>query len=1091
MTKERCIITSKSYPWEKYNNQEEYEEIVKDIYEAMIDRRLVFFIGAGIPRIQGYVNWNGYIDKLLNYWKGKISKDKKDIIQYNMYINSIDKIKESDIDKRRKVDFLNQILEDVYGENYKNIRLDFEKEYFQNFDMGKYNPVLESLSELDAMYFTTNYDNQIEKHLEYMRSVGTEVQDMNELNKYIDDDNDNISLFTVVHLHGIPNGKFENFISSSTSYKNHYYINDNRLDNIRKWIENKKLLVVFLGSSMEEEEILSLLPDTQKDFKHIAFMTAGNVYSDVDYYMLKMKKRFFKQKNNTRIFWYGANHNDLPEFIEKLKQDIDEKQEAPSNQSNFYEFRKHATSEPRIAEIFKNTAIGVLEQYISGLSEGLYESRTQAFFKSKLLNNGNKNIPYGIWNILLNQLNNDKLSKEQLGTIIKYQLKNDNAFRYIGGEKFLQNYVELKDLSKKEEEYYKEFASKKNAEITTFMKIPTIAGWKLVDTIISSNNQQVYLPEYISKYNLTKNAETKLLEFLKTHENDVTFLTFSPGSFGEFNKIADILSKIISKHELTVDNKKWEINLSDEFYKSSFFIKILMLVYHNNEEQLPEIVVQKILDNVDYSDYGLGEYFGQFLKKYATDINIDPEKYSNHFKGGFVKQESIFSIDDVKNLDNDTILDTLQSFDYLKENGQNSLLKEKTIDGTVTLFKNVLISNNQNYNKIKKKLLGFLFNKFDQLHSDYSLFNYFRSLYLTILKDKLMNTKNIEELSLKILKGYENKCKGFDFIDHDFFAILLKDKDIATQVIDVFLQLDVNKFPIYNPLDKENLDFNSFLALDVVSYFRIVDRILIMDDRYKSKIIDKINILNNNDIKQLMDGKYYDLYNKHEFIDEYNLWGFLLNRYSGDEFRLDNDFLEDNIGKFVNVAKKMLRKGYAKSNLKNYIDFIALKYINPNDMKKINWEKIDYIGIIDTILDSRQVIKYEREWFKQLMKNLNNDCIKYLLNIFGDERVNTDKIVKYIYSIDKFINESSYKLDIYNWNFKIDDNKNKLKNSYFDLVRKLLINRRLNNITKEMLDKLVKHYADDKEKSQGILDIIRRDYGEEIYSKLFEKYIKI
>lgn len=49
----------------KFHTLPEYEKIVNKMAEAMKNGKLVFFIGAGISRIQGYPSWDEYIDKIL------------------------------------------------------------------------------------------------------------------------------------------------------------------------------------------------------------------------------------------------------------------------------------------------------------------------------------------------------------------------------------------------------------------------------------------------------------------------------------------------------------------------------------------------------------------------------------------------------------------------------------------------------------------------------------------------------------------------------------------------------------------------------------------------------------------------------------------------------------------------------------------------------------------------------------------------------------------------------------------------------------------------------------------------------------------
>lgn len=59
----------------KFQSLSEYNVIVNRMAEALKNGRLVFFIGAGISRIQGYPSWDEYIDRLIKYWESHINDD--------------------------------------------------------------------------------------------------------------------------------------------------------------------------------------------------------------------------------------------------------------------------------------------------------------------------------------------------------------------------------------------------------------------------------------------------------------------------------------------------------------------------------------------------------------------------------------------------------------------------------------------------------------------------------------------------------------------------------------------------------------------------------------------------------------------------------------------------------------------------------------------------------------------------------------------------------------------------------------------------------------------------------------------------------
>lgn len=40
--------------------------------DSQVNLSLICFIGAGTSAAQGYANWNGYIEKLINFWEGHL-----------------------------------------------------------------------------------------------------------------------------------------------------------------------------------------------------------------------------------------------------------------------------------------------------------------------------------------------------------------------------------------------------------------------------------------------------------------------------------------------------------------------------------------------------------------------------------------------------------------------------------------------------------------------------------------------------------------------------------------------------------------------------------------------------------------------------------------------------------------------------------------------------------------------------------------------------------------------------------------------------------------------------------------------------------
>ncbi|MCJ1661034.1 SIR2 family protein [Staphylococcus sp. NRL 18/288] len=122
-------------------------------------------------------------------------------------------------------------------------------------------------------------------------------------------------------MHGTPKSKPEYFVSSASSY-NYIYLEENpRLDLMRTLFKKEKsYTMIFIGCSLEEEEIINLLSKKVQNIKLYALMKK-NDNEDFN----KFVKDYYYEKYNINIIWYGKKHNELPLFLEELVNEIQQK----------------------------------------------------------------------------------------------------------------------------------------------------------------------------------------------------------------------------------------------------------------------------------------------------------------------------------------------------------------------------------------------------------------------------------------------------------------------------------------------------------------------------------------------------------------------------------------------------------------------------------------------------------------------------------------------------------------------------------------------------------------------------------------------
>ncbi|EGS1166388.1 hypothetical protein I6R73_002615, partial [Enterococcus faecalis] len=309
----------------QYYTDSEFTNLTNTLAEAVKDFNLVVFVGAGTSLSQGYPNWNGYIEKLIHFWQFNIRNfpETEGNIS-NELLSQFDEILKSNNTNKRKIDLLHTLLRGILGKKFDDVKLDFEKYFFNNVAPDSIeNSVLAELIKLDPIFITSNYDFEIERHLKRSKQKGT-FKPINNIREFAKLSNI-LRSGDVLHLHGTTEGDWNFFVNSSVDYSRQYLKQPQDFNNLSKWFKEKNPVVLFIGSSMEEEEILSLLPSTTKNF---ALMKANSNEKDG---FREIYNQTYQNNNNTTIFWYGDSYDDLPKKVAEIVKAIQNKLEIPES----------------------------------------------------------------------------------------------------------------------------------------------------------------------------------------------------------------------------------------------------------------------------------------------------------------------------------------------------------------------------------------------------------------------------------------------------------------------------------------------------------------------------------------------------------------------------------------------------------------------------------------------------------------------------------------------------------------------------------------------------------------------------------------
>lgn len=316
------------------NDEKIYDKFINDIEKAKQELSLVCFIGAGVSIHQGYPNWDQYVNDLIHYWKYHLDEltDLEDTTAIE--VESVDRhilrhLELKTMSKKRKIDMVQFLIkkysncsdesktQKVYDENIlkcENTIFRKTKPFIPN------NEILDELVKMNPSFMTTNYDNEIQKSIK--RRNQKELNVIENINLI----EGSLTTNSIIHLHGVPDGDPKYFINSAISYMNIYNGDNVYKNKIVKLFKGKdNPVVLFVGCSMEEDEVLSILGI---DNDEISFYTLMKKEKINEYTLEKKFNQFvssYYKARNVQFIWYGEEYDDLSPFIRNnIVKDLDE-----------------------------------------------------------------------------------------------------------------------------------------------------------------------------------------------------------------------------------------------------------------------------------------------------------------------------------------------------------------------------------------------------------------------------------------------------------------------------------------------------------------------------------------------------------------------------------------------------------------------------------------------------------------------------------------------------------------------------------------------------------------------------------------------
>lgn len=971
----------------------EYEEFINIIAQTQNDFSLVCFLGAGTSMAQGYKNWDGYVQDLIQYWKSHLQDLIKQTSFYQVVnakdINFLDWLNDkSGFDNKRKVDIVHYIIkkyckpqltdDQQWDQIYRSHENDFEKYYFLNIaPVNAKNEIIDQIINLSGIFITSNYDDQIEKSFQkFYNSTPNVLNDATELGTR------RLSNKSVLHLHGTPVIPGVLLVSSSTSYNQLYFNGNNFKEKLKEQLKKQgSKVLLFVGSSLQEEEILNLFNFSNFDIKQYALMKYRNDFGPGQ---ADIVKEYYKINKGVNIIWYGKEYNKLPVFLGLMNRDVNEKIKKENTfiststitkdlqQKDYSKLNDHITRALRNKE---DIDICFKKNLDNESIKVLIDNPT---FRLRLLSGDRFNI---FWKEIDKKYKT--LSKTTISKIIKilenmtdypngYNLVDilyKNSKKLPSNEKLNYLYKScFKFLYRADMPYMLPNNYERNLWLLINLSNRNI-GYSLNTTLLFENNKNI-------KFKMSSSELKLLIKII--NEN-------------KFDQIANIenllederwqtLFLLISENRLQYANKECFPNY---FYKNKLIQRIFINLALQN--RLPNKILCKVKDNIDFNDRLLGKEMNEFVKKFcpslhkANDFYIDGW-YMSDFKE--VENKPFFRVTPPNSSDSVKKLIT----NLKRTVSLNPTTDDRNLEGQQEELINVL-NNKKSWKYFHEYIILFLSDAINDknifLDYQYSI----NKILMEGIKQKYINSKLIELYIRTLFKDQSNalSLNNREILD---FITDLDDAQIKSILYDVLLdEVNPKKIKFYLDEDLSNkkwIQSREFFSSEAYEYYKLIEKLTQnnidnLDKKHKANFLNGINSLNKKE-REYIKGRFFTLFDKMNDLElktENAFVGFSTKYYVNKKI---SKFFKSQIIKLINSD---FNDTYCEHN----IIFAMLYSIKPDEVKiiypiqAISYKKI----LIDVML--RNFVKDKLmpenntiEWCDWYLKN-EKEFPQQLLNV--------------------------------------------------------------------------------------------------------------
>ncbi|EAD5765694.1 SIR2 family protein [Listeria innocua] len=980
----------------QYYTDKEFTDLTHTLAKAVKDFNLVVFVGAGTSLSQGYPNWDGYIEKLIHFWQFNIQHVIGEGMKVtNELLSRFDGILNSNTTPKRKIDLLHTLLQNILGEDFKDVKLNFE-EYFFKEVVPDYieNSVLVEMIKLDPIFITSNYDFEIERHLKRSKQKGA-FKPINNIREFAESNNI-LRSGDVLHLHGTTQGNWDFFVNSSVDYSRQYLKGSKDFNSLSKWFEKKQPVVLFIGSSMEEEEILALLPATTKNF---ALMKANSSETPS---LREIYNQTYQNNNSTTIFWYGDSYDDLPGKVAEIVKAIQNELEIPQSIDDWNILHTMSTDDELYKEILEKH-LGD-ERFLFDIFKAddpeLEEKILKNALNSQALLDKISNIS-SFWAMI--DRNFESLDEKQFQSIIWIFQKQRLSVYWEEIFKIFEELKKSEDIGQDDIDKMRRNLSQEPELIETdFSNDADLMGYWLIEQLQkeTSNRRSIFYDDEIVSINL-KSEMIPLIVKLMTDETRYIYWSFK-------EIISDELIKIIYvsllNDKMLLDNKSILDNCPDLLLESHPFQRILVSI--DNEVGLNDSIKNKLITKIDFSNTTFGSELNFFSRKHKDEIEELGIEISRNYRdmifgieSGFVHQKSFIDINQILSEDMDTILEILLPKQDELSSKREDFFSESTYQETSNFLLSLLNKNDEASKKVKqiiheKGLL--LYPIYDKLFVEILV----NDTYCTELRNESLNVF-LENFSLKSFSWEENK----------FFESLIDKEEFTNKAFEKLLQVDVNELNYdYVYADKtrpELLDVIDFINTELGRYLKILIKLNKKEYSRRSEIKNIISQVNSKPFREFSQGAL-SLVNSPLDLEEITI-----NTFQGYSYVV-RGFQKESLEKFKSVGQELLEKGLVNDLNKDNLFIFSLFMINPSEEEmEVNWSEINFSRIFDIIVQSELEFDYESQWIKNIiLKDRDGQYGMSILHSIKSKQALIDKSKKIVNIFEEIIDSYTGKIKV-------------------------------------------------------------------------------